>query len=111
MHIRNQDGKGEVRKLKLSGAGFYESLLWSPDSRKLSFADNSWSLYWLDLDKGTIRKIASEYLYGPGRARNVYSAWSPDSNWIAYTLGGKSYIESVYVYSVIRTSRSRSRTA
>ncbi|MFB3905714.1 MAG: PDZ domain-containing protein [Acidobacteriota bacterium] len=100
LHIRNQDGKGEVRKLKLSGAGFYESLLWSPDSRKLSFADNSWSLYWLDVDKGTVKKIASEYLYGPGRARNVYSAWSPDSNWIAYTLGGKSYIQTVYVYSL-----------
>jgi tricorn protease len=100
LHIRNQDGKGEVRKLKLSGAGFYESLLWSPDSRKLSFADNSWSLYWFDVEKGTTRKIASEYLYGPGRARNVYSTWSPDSNWIAYTLGGKSYIQAVYVYSL-----------
>jgi len=100
LHIRNQDGKGEVRKLKLSGAGFYESMLWSPDSRKLSFADNSWSLYWLDVEKGTMKKIASEYLYGPGRARNVYSAWSPDSNWVAYTLGGKSYIQAVYVYSL-----------
>ncbi|RPJ80032.1 MAG: peptidase S41, partial [Acidobacteria bacterium] len=100
LHIRNQDAKGEVRKLKLSGAGFYESLLWSPDSRRLSFADNSWSLYWLDVEKGSAKKIASEYLYGPGRARNVYSAWSPDSNWIAYTLGGKSYIQTVYVYSI-----------
>jgi tricorn protease len=100
LHVGSQDGKGEPRKFKPGGAGFYEPPVWSPDSRKLSFADNSWSLYWLDLETGKVQKIASEYLYGPSRGRNVHHSWSPDSKWIAYTLTGKSYIQTAYLYSI-----------
>ncbi|MEW5977736.1 MAG: PDZ domain-containing protein [Acidobacteriota bacterium] len=100
LHVRSQDGKGEVKKYKLSGAGFYDAPVWSPDSRKISFADNSWSLYWIDLDTGVSKKIASEYLYGPARTRTIEVAWSPDSKWIAYTLNSKAYIQSVYAYSL-----------
>jgi tricorn protease len=64
LHIRNQDGKGDVRKIKVAGAGFYDVPAWSPDSQKISYADNSWSLFWLDLKTGATKKIASEYQYG-----------------------------------------------
>lgn len=100
LHIRNQDGKGEVRKLELHGAGFYEDPVWSPDSQKISFVDNSWSLYWLDVKTGVIKKIGSEYLYGPSRVKTIHHVWSPDSKWIAYTLNTKAYIQRVYVYSL-----------
>ncbi len=100
LHVRSQDGKGEVKKYKLSGAGFYDAPVWSPDSQKISLADNSWSLYWIDLKTGVLKKIASEYLYGPTRIRSVYSSWSPDSRWIVYTLNTQTYIQKVYVYSL-----------
>ncbi len=100
LHVRNQDGKGEVRKFKLTGAGFYDTPVWSPDSSKISYADNSWSLFWIDLSNGQIKKIGSEYLYGPSRANTIHHAWSPDSKWIAYTLNTKVYIQTVYVYSL-----------
>jgi len=100
LHIRNQDGKGEVKKYKLAGAGFYDAPVWSPDSQKIAYADNSWSLYWIDRKTGVCRKIASEYLYGPSRIRSVYSSWSPDSRWIVYTLNTQTYIQKVFVYSL-----------
>jgi tricorn protease len=99
MRIRSQDGKGEVRKIKLSGAGFYDDPVWSPDSQKISFSDNSWSIYWVDVKSGVSKKIASEYLYGPSRARTIYHSWSPDSKWIAYTSSTKANIQTVYAYS------------
>ncbi len=99
LHIRAQDGKGDVRKIKLSGAGFYDDPVWSPDSQKISYTDNSWSLYWLDLKTGVSKKIGSEYLYGPSRARTIYHSWSPDSKWVAYTLSTKANIQTVYAYS------------
>jgi tricorn protease len=46
------------------------------------------------------KKIGSEYLYGPSRARTIHHVWSPDSKWIAYTLNSKDYIQSVYAYSI-----------
>lgn len=99
LHVRSQDGKGEVRKFKLPGAGFYEDPVWSPDSQKISYVDNSWSIYWLDLKSGASKKIGSEYLYGPSRTRTIYHSWSPDSKWLAYTLSTKANIQTVYAYS------------
>lgn len=100
LHLKAQDGKGEVKKYKLPGAGFYDSPVWSPDSQKIAFADNSWSLFWIDLKSGKVKKIASEYLYGPRRIRSVYASWSPDSRWITYTLNTQTYIQKVFVYSI-----------
>ncbi len=100
LHVCPQDGKGKVKKFKLPGAGFYDAIAWSPDSEKISYADNSWSLYWIDLKTGVSKKIASEYLYGPRRFQSVPSVWSPDSRWIAYTLNTAAYISKVYLYSL-----------
>lgn len=100
LHVRDQEGKGEPKKFKITGAGFYDDPLWSPDSQKIAYSDNSWSLFWIDLKAGTSKKIGSEYLYGPMRAKTIYHVWSPDSKWIAYTLGSKTYIQTVYAYSL-----------
>ncbi len=100
LHIRSQDGKGDVRKIKLTGAGFYDVPAWSPDSQKISYADNSWSLFWIDLKTGVSKKLASEYRYGPSRAKTIHHVWSPDSKWIAYTLSSNANIQTVHAYSI-----------
>ena len=102
LHVRSQDGKGEVKKFKMTGSGFYHSPVWSPDSQKISYADNSLSRYYLDIKTGVSKKIASEYFFGPsrGRAFYSYSTWSPDSQWIAYTLNTPAYFQRVYVHSI-----------
>ncbi|OQX54298.1 MAG: peptidase S41 [Candidatus Aminicenantes bacterium 4484_214] len=100
LYVISQDGQGPVKKFSLPGAGFYDSLAWSPDSKKLTFADNSWSLFWIDLETGKVKKIASEYLYGPSEYKSIRGVWSPDSRWVVYTLNTKAYIQKVYVYSL-----------
>ena len=71
LHVRNQDGKGEPKKYKLDGSGFYGSPSWSPDSQKIAYADNSLTLYWLDLKTGVHKKIGAEYMYQPGGQAGV----------------------------------------
>ena len=100
LHVRAQDGKDEPRRFKIDGAGFYENPVWSPDSRKISFADNSRSLFWIDLQTGAIKKIASEKLYSPSGWKQVLGSWSPDSQWIAYTIMTATYFERIFVYSL-----------
>jgi tricorn protease len=100
LYVRSQDGKGEPKKYKIDGAGFYESLVWSPDSQKISFADNSLALFWIDLKTGDVKKIAQEYYYGPFRSRTTPTVWSPDSKWIAYTLNTKASIQQIHAYSL-----------
>jgi tricorn protease len=100
LHVRVQNGKGEVKKYKLDGAGFYSSLSWSPDSQKIAYADNSLTLSWLDLKTGARKKIASEYIYQPGGQADMDCSWSPDSKWLAYTLSTPTFFRRVFVYSL-----------
>jgi len=95
--LQGQDGKGEVKKFKLEGAGFYQSPVWSPDSQKISYLDNARTLRWIDLKNGVSKKIGSDYLMG---GRSIQHSWSPDSKWVAYTLNDKVYIQTVYAYSL-----------
>ncbi|MGD0783610.1 MAG: peptidase S41, partial [Candidatus Aminicenantales bacterium] len=100
LHVRAQDGKGEPRRFKIAGAGFYENPAWSPDSQKICLADNSRSLFWIDLKTGAVKKIASEKLYSPSGWKPVTGSWSPDSQWIAYTIMTGTYFERIFVYSL-----------
>jgi tricorn protease len=100
LHLQPQDGKGEIKKIKLNGSGFYSNLDWSPDSKKLTFADNARNLYWVEIEKNSIKKIAAEDLYLPGAFGAIRGNWSPDSRWITYSINTASYIERVYLYAI-----------
>ncbi len=96
--VAPQDGHGERKTLALGGAGFYEDLRWAPDGKKLSYADNSHALYWIDLESGKVTKIAQEPIYGV--FASLHHAWSPDSRWIAYTLITHTNFKRVHLYDV-----------
>jgi tricorn protease len=100
LHVRAADGKGKAKVYKPAGAGYYEDPVWSPDSKKIAYVDNSWTLYWIDLANGDVKKIASEPILAPADMRSLRAAWSPDSNWIAYALGNRSAYRVVHVYSL-----------
>jgi len=100
LHLRPQDGKGEVRKFKLPGAGFYGAPNWSPDSAKIAFADNACSLFWLDVKTGAVKKFSTELIYQVDGQSASLTSWSPDSKWIAYTLGTPTFFRRVHVYSL-----------
>jgi tricorn protease len=109
LHVRAANGKGKVKKFPLDGAGFYELPVWSPDSEKIAFVDNSMSLFWIDLETGKVKKIASEPNYGPDRMRSLRPAWSPDSKWIVYALGNKAAYHTVYGHD-LATGKSKAIT-
>ena len=100
LHVVPQDGKGEARRFKLGGAGFYGWPTWSPDSAKIAFADNSCSLFWIDLKTGAVKKISSERIYQIDGRLSSRTNWSPDSRWIAYTLGTPTFFRRVHLYSL-----------
>ena len=74
----------------------YFSLVWG--SKYISFEDNAWTLYLLEVETGDVRAIATQPLYGPVRAQS--HAWSPDSSWITYTLANQMYFKTVHLYEV-----------
>jgi tricorn protease len=98
LHVASQDGKGDVKKFTLGGAGFYTALAWSPDSQKIAFIDNSQSIFWIDLASGAVKRLGGNRVYTP--ASQVSFDWAPDSKWIAYVVDTQPLVTTVFAYSL-----------
>jgi tricorn protease len=98
LHIAPQNGRGEVVIHPLDGSGFYGDLKWAPDGKKLSFSDNSWTIWVIDAETGRQSRVASEVVYGP--VNTQHQNWSPDSKWLVYTRNTPTYMQRVFLYSV-----------
>src|SRR5271170_7894272 len=97
LHLRAQNGLGEVRKINLGNPpSFFYGPTWSPDSKKIAYTDKRLNLWYVDLDKPTPVKVDTDYYYGQG----LNPAWSPDNRWIAYTRILPNYFRAVFVYSL-----------
>jgi len=100
LDIQSQDGRGEVKSIKLTGTGFYANPRWSPDSKKIAYVDNGRNLYLLDIATASIKKIDADEYYAPGVFRDIFSDWSADSKWIAYTKVTSTQFKKVLLYSL-----------
>jgi tricorn protease len=100
LHLRAQDGMGEVRKISLGNPpSFFYSPTWSPDSKKITYSDKRLNLWYVDIEAGKpILVDTNPYEAGPGSGFDP--AWSPDSRWIAYTRQLDSALHAVFVYGV-----------
>ncbi len=99
LHVKTL-ADGSLKKLNLTGTGFYAYAHWSPDSKKIAFVDNSRSLYVMDLSSGVSTKVASDELYYPGAFRELFGSWSKDSKWISYTVITETNFEQAFAYSL-----------
>src|SRR6266478_866141 len=102
LHLRTQDGIGDVRKINLGNPPtFYYSPKWSPDSKKIAYSDKRLNLWYVDVEKDGGKPVlvdTNPYDGGPGSGFDP--AWSPDSKWIAYTRQLDSAIRAVFVYGL-----------
>lgn len=105
LHIREQSGKGEIRKIGLGEPpSFFYNPLWSPDGKKIAYNDKRLNLWYVDIDKGVPVKIDTTYYFNPF-SFSFSPSWSPDSRWLAYSKELISHQNAVFVYS-LETGRS-----
>jgi tricorn protease len=97
LHVRNQDGTGEVKKIPLGDKAFYSSPNWSPDGKKIAYLDNHSHLFYVDLEQKKPVLVETDY-YANGNG--LAPAWSPDSQWLTYSKTLKSHMQAVYLYSL-----------
>ncbi|MFN0087810.1 MAG: PDZ domain-containing protein [Blastocatellia bacterium] len=99
LHLREQTGMGEVRKIGLGNpSSYFYSPIWSPDSKKIAFTDKRLNLWYVDIEKGTPVKVDTNTYENPYRVMDP--DWSPDSKWISYTRQLKSRMCAAFAYSV-----------
>ncbi|MEM9362642.1 MAG: PDZ domain-containing protein [Bacteroidota bacterium] len=99
MHVQNT-ASGSVKKIVMTGTGFYGNIHWSPDSKKVSYVDNGRNLYVTTIGTSKTVKIDQDDLFIPGDLREKFSDWSFDSNWIAYTRITDTHFEKAFLYSL-----------
>jgi len=100
LHVRRQDGMGEVRKINLGNRPtFFYSPSWSPDSKKIAYSDKKEELWYSDVDAGKPVLIDTNP-YDADHGGDFNPVWSPDSRWLAYTRQLDSSLRAVFVYSL-----------
>ncbi len=106
LYVTDRNGSGKPRRIAIDGgSGFYRDLKWSPDERRLSFLDNAYSVFVLDLDTGRAQRIAENAYFG--HVPFISHNWSPDSQWLAYTENSNGLIQTVHLYSIAQRKSFR----
>ena len=104
IYIIHSKGKTQAVKLTQLQEGYRHTLRWSPDSKKIAFADQTLRCYYLDtatkkiveVDKARYENVDVSLDVKP-----IYDfAWSPDSKYIAYSKMDADQVNKIYIYSL-----------
>jgi len=95
IYIEPQEGTAKPTQIT-HGEDTYKYLIyWSPDSKKILWADKRLRLRYVDIESKAIKEVAQARLW----EFSDYS-WSPDSKWIAYARPEEQSLTKVYLYSL-----------
>lgn len=92
--VRDAVGLEKPIRHGLPKSGYFTLLAWSPDAKRIVFEDNHLHLYAIDLGTDGITLIDSS-----PRRRSFQVDFSPDSQWLAYTVVGENYFTQVRLHS------------
>jgi tricorn protease len=100
LYVIPQDGMEKEVRITSDGKMFRLPPVWSPDSKKLLYADKDTRLFYVDTEqKSPVQIDKGKY------ADLTDYAWAPDSNWVAYAKAAENQNGVIYLYSVAnRTS-------
>jgi tricorn protease len=92
--VRDAAGLEPPVRHALGKEGFFTLLTWSPDGKRILFEDNHLHLYAVELSRDAVTLIDTS-----ARRHSFATSFSPDSQWIAYTVTGANYLTQVRLYS------------
>ena len=96
LFIRDAVGLEKPIRHTLGTMGYLTLLGWSPDDRRIVFQDNHLRLYAIDLKSEAVTLIDTS----PRRGA-FDPAFSPDGQWIAYTIEGANYFTKVRLHHFV----------
>ncbi|MDX1283660.1 MAG: PDZ domain-containing protein, partial [Draconibacterium sp.] len=101
IYLQDSEGKKEAKQLTKRKKGFGYRLYWSPDSKKITFIDETNDISIVDVESGDVT-VAGNYNWnvGHGGRFGFPISWSPDSKWITFTQGLDNSNSAVFVYNL-----------
>ncbi len=100
LYVRPQDGGGDPVRLTSGADTYFYDLKWSPDSAKLLWADRLQRLRYLTVATKAVTLVDTAAAF---EIRDY--AWSPDSQWIAWTRPEDKSLAKVWIYSLLSTKK------
>jgi tricorn protease len=99
LNIRDQEALQPPKVIDLGPEpSFFYSPHWSPDSKRIAFSDKHLRIWYVDVAGGRPVKVDTGLRGGFGAPLQL--AWSPDSQWIAYTRDLESELHVIFLYSL-----------
>ena len=96
IYISPQDGQGKEQQITSGYKGFKFPAAWSPDSKKIAWADKDLRLWYLDIsDKKQVEVDRAKF----GEITNY--SWSPDSKWLSYDRPEENGNNIILLYSLV----------
>lgn len=95
VYVEPQNGSSAPTQLTKNADTYKYQIYWSPDSKKILWADKKLRLQYVDVEskKATLVAQAKAWEYSD-------YAWSPDNKWIAYAQSEEKQMTTIYLYSV-----------
>ena len=104
LYLVDPQGKNQPQLLTQNKDGYRHTLRWSPDSKKITFADQTLSCYYIDIASKKITRIdkADYEDVDVSIDRKPISDfnWSPDSRFITYSKMNENLVYNLYIYSL-----------
>jgi len=95
-----RDNNGTERIVTTFKDGFRFQPFWSPDSRKIVFADNRMSINLFDLDNGRLVVIDRDPWMVFHDLNTFKVSWSHDSKWVCWSKGLENRNHAIFIYSL-----------
>ncbi len=98
--ILDASNKSPAKLLTSAGKGWLFAPTWSPDGKRLAYADLTCTLHIVDAETGERKEVDQNEVW---EIREY--AWSPDGKWIAYVKDEANRTQSLNVYNVETAER------
>ncbi len=95
IYIEPQDGSAPATQLTMNSSNYKYQIEWSPDSKKILWADRAQRLLYVDIATKAIKEVSKSNAF----EFNDYH-WSPDSKWITFVKPEDDWMSRIYLYSL-----------
>lgn len=97
IYLQDRANNNKVKQLTSNGSIWRFDPVWSPDSKKLLFADQNHTLWWLDIKTGKQRKIDTAKFNEDSLTSYI---WSPNSEDIVFVKNNENRYASLWHYNI-----------
>jgi tricorn protease len=97
--VRDMKEGAKEKILTELGPGYRYNLYWSPNSKKLTFVDQSMSIWIYHMDTDSFDEVDKDLFLFEGGLRSWEASWSPDSKWLAFSKSLDNRNNAVFIYN------------